>query len=151
MKNYKTMKKLLFIFTLMVLPLVASADDSGSCGDNVTYTYVEATNTLTISGTGAMTNYSNSYYYYTADTPWRLYGSSIKIVIIENGVTSIGNCAFYGRSGLTSVTIPNSMMYIGSNSFYGTGWYNSQPDGVLYLDNWLLGYKGTGLKGELVI
>ena len=100
----------------MVLPLVASADESGSCGDNVTYTYVEATNTLTISGTGAMTNYS-----YYSRVPWYSFGSSIKTAIIENGVTSIGEDAFNSCYNLTSVTIGNSVMCIGDGAFWGCG------------------------------
>lgn len=43
------------------------------------------------------------------------------------------------------------MTSIGSYAFYGTGWYNNQGDGLLYLDNWLLGYKGEMPKGELKI
>lgn len=56
------MNKQLLLF-LMLLPMVAWADDSGSCGDNVTYTYNEATKTLTISGTGCIKSY---YYNYTS-------------------------------------------------------------------------------------
>lgn len=48
------MKKQLLFLVLMLLPMVTWADDSGSCGDNVTYSFNEATHTLTISGTGAM-------------------------------------------------------------------------------------------------
>ena len=40
-----------------------------------------------------------------------------KNTIIPNSVTSIGNSAFYGCSGLTSVTIPNSVTYIGISAF----------------------------------
>jgi hypothetical protein len=54
------MKQILLVF-LMLLPMVASADDSGNCsGDidnNVTWTYVESTQTLTISGSGSMGEY----------------------------------------------------------------------------------------------
>jgi hypothetical protein len=52
---------------------------------------------------------------------------------------------------MTSVTIPNSVTSIGGYAFSGTGWYNAQPDGILYLDNWLLGYKGTQPAGNLTI
>ena len=69
---------------------------------------------------------------------------------IPNSVTSIGSCAFYGCSGLTSITIPNSVTHIGSKAFYGTGWYNNQDNGILYLDNWLIGYKGEKPTGMIV-
>ena len=84
-----------------------------TCGDNVFWSYVEATKTLTISGTGAMTNYSSN------NRPWNSYISSIQNVIIESGVTSIGDLAFYGCSGLTSVTIPNTVTSIGDLAFDG--------------------------------
>ena len=45
--------------------------------------------------------------------------TEIKDLIIPNSVTSIGNHAFEGCSGLTSVTIPNSVTSIGGRAFYG--------------------------------
>ena len=48
-----------------------------------------------------------------------LNGNEIKNMVIPDSVTSIGNYAFMGCSGLTSVTIPNSVTSIGSYSFYG--------------------------------
>ena len=108
------MKKHLLFFFLAFLPIVASADDSGSCGANVTYTFVEATGTLTISGTGAMTDYT-SY----LSVPWYSYSSKIKTVDIGNGVTSIGDYAFRGCSDITSITIPNSVTSIGTWAFFG--------------------------------
>ena len=105
------MKKYVFLFLLTLLPMMANADSSGTCGDNLTWTYVEATNTLTIAGNGGMSNYGWS------GSPWILLVSDIKTVVIQNGVTSIGNKAFYNCSGLTSVTIPNSVTSIGSHAF----------------------------------
>ena len=46
-----------------------------------------------------------------------LNGEEVKDLVIPNSVTSIGKCAFYGYSGLTSVTIPNSVTSIGSSAF----------------------------------
>ncbi len=87
-------------------------ESAGSCGNNVTWTLSLSNGTLTISGTGAMADYSS----YT-DVPWYDYRSSIKSIVINDGVTSIGEFAFYNCYSLTSVTIPNSVKSIGSGAF----------------------------------
>ena len=87
---------------------------SGSCGENVTWVFTPATGTLTISGTGEMTNYSSSQ-----AVPWNSFRSDILSVTIANGVTHIGNFAFYGCDGMTSVTIPGSVTQIGGVAFRG--------------------------------
>ena len=69
--------------------------------------------TLTISGTD-MPNYSYGYYDYA---PWYSQRAKIKKVIIENGVTCIGDCAFIDCSALTSITTPNSVTRIGDYAF----------------------------------
>ena len=93
------MKKLFTLIVAICATTLAWADASGSCGENVTYSFVESTGTLTISGTGAMKNYEQ----YTM--PWKAYISSIEKVVIEDGVTSIGEYAFEGCTGLTSMTV----------------------------------------------
>ena len=84
---------------------------SGTCGDNLTWE-LTADSVLTISGTGTMNNSSSS-----SRAPWYDYRSSIKSVVIEEGITSIGNYAFNACSGLASVTIPNSVTSIGNYAF----------------------------------
>ena len=106
------MKKQLLLLAMLMMSIMAWADDSGTCGYNVTYTYTEATKTLVISGTGGMYNYNYG-------APWDSYKTNILTAIIENGVTSIGDLAFFECSGLTSVTIPNSVTFIGNYAFYG--------------------------------
>lgn len=74
--------------------------------------------TLTISGTGGIPDYySSAPFYYTSH--WYSQRSKIKKVVIEDGVTRIGNEAFYGCSDLTSITIPNSVTKIGKYAFSG--------------------------------
>ena len=97
------------------LNLTAYADvQTGSCGDNVTYSLDTSTGVLTISGTGDMADYSG----YDNRCPFDR-NSNIKSVIIESGVTSIGDEAFYSCENLTSVTIPNGVTSIGNASFLG--------------------------------
>ena len=107
---------LVMLATLLPLGLIDTAEaavSSGTCGENVNWTLTND-GTLTISGTGAMTDYV-----FSDGAPWYGFRSQVKTVVIENGVTSIGNSAFYGCSSLTSVTIPNSVTSIGSSAFGG--------------------------------
>ena len=72
-------------------------------------------------------------------------------ITIPNSVTTIGYTAFYKCTGLTSITIPGSVTKIEEDTFQETGWWNNQPDGLIYKDGWLLGYKGNEPSGDIVI
>ena len=82
--------------------------------DNLTWKLYED-GTLNISGKGAMKNYN----YYDNPSPASQKKDSVKKVVIEDGVTSIGNSAFDSCSNLTSITIPDSVSSIGNFVFYG--------------------------------
>lgn len=114
------MKKQFLLLFAMLLPIMASADDNGSCGDGLTYTYEEATKTLTIckteEGSGEMQNFDELYYSST-NAPWCGYQSNIVKIAIESGVTSIGSVAFYGCNSLTSISIPEGVKHIGGGAF----------------------------------
>lgn len=92
------------------LPKTASGD-CGANGNNCTYTLYE-NGLLVISGTGAMADYTDAYY-----QPWVDNRSKIKTIVIEDGVTSIGNYAFSNCENATSVSIPASVTSIGYYSF----------------------------------
>ena len=84
--------------------------DKGTCGVSVNWV-MTADGTLTISGTGDMQNYDSG------TAPWYGVRSQIKSVVIERGVTSIGDNAFYYCDVMASVTIPASVTSIGSSAF----------------------------------
>ena len=83
---------------------------SGTLDGGLTWNLTKA-GTLTISGSGAMPDFSS-----TAEQPWRDNSSEIRSVIIENGVTTIGACAFW-ESGILGVEIPSSVTMIGNSAF----------------------------------
>ena len=104
-------KTLISLFLALGLGVGTLLAQSGTCGDNLTWTLDN--DTLTISGTGDMTNFSYG------NPPWKGYRSSITTVIINSGVTSIGSSACHMFTHLTSITIPNSVTSIGEDAFYG--------------------------------
>ena len=91
-------KKILLLFLCMISFNAINAEITWTLSDG----------TLTISGTGDMEG-----------APWLSQSDEIKKVVIKDGVTSIGEYAFSGCSGLTSLTIPNSVTSIGKSAFSG--------------------------------
>jgi len=82
---------------------------------DLTATYSTNTNTLTISGAGAMQdfNWSSS----NNQPPWS--NISFYSIVIEQGVTHIGDCAFFTQNHIGTITIPNSVTSIGWAAFQG--------------------------------
>ena len=110
----------LLLASLLPMSAIADTTASGKCGKNLTWT-LDGDGTLTISGTGNMGNYNliSDNGSYRTSAPWGKYYSSITSVVINDGITSIGDYAFDGCSNLTSVTIGNSVTSIGSWAFDG--------------------------------
>ncbi len=97
---------------------------TGTCGENLTYTYYESTKTLTIDGTGDMFDYDESPVNGGWVAPWKKL-SNLEKAVISDGVTSIGACAFYQCYKLTSVEIADSVKTIGNDAFC---WCKSLPE-----------------------
>ena len=109
-------RKMWMILLLTALIVVifcgtAAADTGGTCGAGLNWTLTD-TGTLTISGTGPMEDYTD---YCTV--PWYSRRDDIESVVIGDGVTCIGSCAFYGCGSITSVIIPRSVIKIGYLAF----------------------------------
>ena len=98
----------------LFLFLIASSippETSGTCGDNLEWTFNDRI--LTINGNGNMCDYNNDGFKLA---PWRKL--FINAVVIKGSVTSIGDGAFSKCTSLTSVAIPDSVTRIGHYAFY---------------------------------
>ena len=86
--------------------------DHGTCGSNLVWTLYE-NNELAISGTGAMDNYRGHATY----APWYNYRSIIETIVIDEGLTTIGDYAFFECRLVESIVLPSSISRIGSYAF----------------------------------
>ena len=130
----------MMIVTLLPLGLVdtayaAETANSGTCGDNVTWRLSDD-GTLTISGTGDMADFEWD------GTPWCSVSSQVKSVVIKDGVTSIGDCAFGGCISLTSVSIPDGVISIGFAAFESCSLLTGVtiPNSVTGIGDYAFGY-----------
>ena len=99
----------------LITALGAAAQNSGNTGP-LRWEYNAGTNTLSITGTGAMPNYAS-----TDDQPWKAFQSGIKTVIIGDNVTTIGEHAFAACKALQNVTLGSRVQIIEVSAF-GTCW-----------------------------
>ena len=109
---------LAFVLLCTLLPqaaLPAIAAGENTCGANLTWSFDESTKTLTIAGTGDMEDYGYDFNY-----PWKQISDDILKLVLPEGLTRIGNCAFYRCDNLASVTLPQSLKTIGWSAFQGT-------------------------------
>ncbi len=88
----------------------AAAPTEGTCGEKVTWKL--AGGTLTIGGEGEMSNYANS-----DDVPWKDSRDAITRVVVESGVTTIGDYAFYRCENLSKILIQGDVAIIGQFAF----------------------------------
>lgn len=120
MKKLLTLSIVICLILQMFCIIPVFAEYDGMCGDNA---YWDVTGgVLTISGTGNMYDYD----YWYSQPPWLSLASTIRTVVIEEGITSIGQCAFssdenngeeYVFSILTDVQIANTVTTIRRNAF----------------------------------
>ena len=108
-----------------------AAPTEGACGENATWKLEGGT--LTISGTGEMSNYNG----YDITMPWYDSRSSITRVVVGQGITSLGDWTFSDCNSLTSVIIPDSVTKIGAHAFFGCDKLNSVtiPDSVTNVED----------------
>ena len=122
---------LFFLIAVFAMSTVAWADINGTCGENVTYHYNGSTHTLTISGTGPMADYSDENPVFSS-IPDSVINDSIWKVVVEEGVTTIGNSAFASLWNLAEVSLPSTLETIGDYAFFDVDELTTItiPDGV---------------------
>lgn len=137
------MKRLFYLLVTclmltLLIPARAEAAVSGTCGQDLTWTLDDA-GVLTISGTGAMTDYLGG------NAPWFDYQNQITAIVLEPGITRIGNYAFNFTSRSSSVElvvdVPYGVTSIGENSFSGEDLVKiTLPDSLKTIEDGAFGF-----------
>ena len=106
-------RKTLFFTIIVLLNTIGAIAQSGITGD---LRWELSSGTLTLSGEGAIPDYE-----FMTEAPWFEFARDklINTIVIESGVTGIGDYAFYACESLTSILIPNGVVNIGGGVFYG--------------------------------
>lgn len=117
------------------------------CGDNVAFTYEEETRTLVFSGSGEMENYIGEKGS-IIEQPWSALLTTAEAVVVENGITTIGDAAFLKedeKNGLEStsinyVSLPDTLNTIGNYAFSFSGITEIViPDGTTVIGDFAFG------------
>lgn len=114
-RNYKT---LAILTVLLMTSVLRAAAEQGKAGDDVAWKLDNGLLTITGINTGIMDDYDDNH-----PAPWYNYHDKISVVVIGDGVTHIGDCAFYSGinayRSLHSVYIGEDVTSIGEDAFYG--------------------------------
>lgn len=104
----------LLLLSMQWMPAVsaASTTQKGKCGKELSWTFYAGT--LTISGKGEMTDYTE-----LEMAPWYDYREEITRVVFPDGMTSVGKLAFYGCENISTVILPDTVRKIGNYAFTG--------------------------------
>lgn len=156
----------------------AVASSNNSCGENASYTFDSEKGLLTVQGTGSMENYfvNSDSENGSQNPPWYTIRNEIKSVKINDGITDVGQFAFFDCKNLKKVEIADSVKSIGSwafcncinlnkvafspnvtsideGAFENTGFYNNKDNWdnrTLYLNGFLVSL-GSSFKGDFII
>lgn len=117
------MKKVLSIILALIMVLstipfayAAESETSGQCGDNAYWNYDEETKTITVSGTGEMWDVTESKYGFPIPFG-NAYANYAEKIVIGEGITKVGNSAFFGFMCVNEITLPDSLKEINQYAF----------------------------------
>lgn len=121
------MKKFVSLFLSLVMLLsitsgltfnvYAATPTTGKCGENIIWKYNSSSETLTLSGTGAIDSFSDADDSSYRERPWKEYIYDIENIKIEEGITSIGDYTFKNLGEINNIEIPKSLISIGKLVF----------------------------------
>ena len=106
------MAEINFATELLILP-------DNKCGEKATWKIKDGV--LTISGEGAMYDYAPDFANGKTSAPWSPVKHAITKVVVEEGITEIGDWAFAWLSNMTHISFPASMTSVGTSSLVQTG------------------------------
>lgn len=102
---------LILCVSVTALDLSPERHGDNTCGEDLVWSL--SGTTLTISGTGPMTDYS-----YSEPAPWDAYADAVVHVVLEEGVTTVGSNAFNQMEKILDISLPESLTSIGDSAFY---------------------------------
>lgn len=114
-------------------------------GATLSYWYQDESNTLFISGSGAMPDYA------VGEAPWYAKRLTLQKVQISGNITYLGHNSFAGCEQLASVSLPKTVQDFGENVFEDTLWYRSKPEGVVILNGVVYGFRDGGEESNVVL
>ena len=107
----------MLVLLLALLTGTALAADEEIAGadfnDGKMHWSISSAHVLTISGTGEMPSYRGS-----ENPPWYSYRDQIERIVVEDGISVLGDYSFSGCSSVTSVSLPNSLNELGAGCFF---------------------------------
>lgn len=140
----------ILVLGMMISNIVVFAERNiqveGVCGNNLIWS-LDDTGKLVINGKGEMKDFN-----FNEKAPWQdwMKHGVITEVMIDEGITSIGNCAFEGQMCLSTVVLPSTLIKIGDNAFSGCSLLKSiaLPQNLIYIGE--AAFNATGLNNIVI-
>ena len=98
-------------YPMAIAPYVLNIAASGTINGNIAWVLDGDTGTLTVAGTGAIPSYRFSH------APWYDYRESVRKIVVSEGITEVGERAFYWCTNCTEVILPDSLVAIREYGF----------------------------------
>lgn len=141
-------KKLIAIASAVSVIISIISLSFAAYGSDIDWNYDSKSKTLYITGTGNMDNYTDAF-----ESPWHLNILSVENIVIEQGVTSVGDYAFAGASSLVNVSVADSVTSVGNYAFSSCSSLNSLyfSSSVISIADPSFAYDGDVIKPDFAL